>query len=225
MGLEGKFYRLPSQRALGIPIYSFDLKNTNLLFSENFDLMISDISSRQPRFIRNIRLDARQSLTINADSIGWEWCHNDFCAIIDSNNRIIQKWSLVLKEYMPGECPECGGTHRCRTCKGQGYFLSPRNFNISCCTSCGGTGICMTCNIPRRTSQFGLSTTPSASSRNIDAIQAQIIDLQSKINRVEWTMKRMELDGTSLSSPSVYESYCQLRYTYSTQLIKLQSML
>lgn len=221
MGLEGRFYRLPSQRALGIPIYSFDLRNTNLLLPENFDLMISDIASRQPRFFRNIRLDARQSLTINADSTGWEWCQNDFCVIIDSDNRIIRKWDFILKQYGPGNCPECGGSQKCRSCGGQGYPMNLRSFNVTPCRTCGGTGTCMTCYIPQRTSY----QTGRQNPRNIHDIQKRIIDLQSKIERVEWDMRRMELDGTSVSSPSVYESYCQLRYTYSTQLIKLQSML
>lgn len=225
MGLEGKFVRKPSVKALGIQIYSFSLKNTNFFQTEVVNLLLSDASMSRHRVFRGLEIAAGETIVIDVDSVGWDWCQDDFCASIDSAGNIIKKWAFHLAGYNQGGCPECGGSKRCRKCNGQGYPMDYVNFRVQACRYCGGTGICMTCYTPQRQSAYAGQSTGTLSDRSRSDIQNRIIELQAKLDRVEWDMRRMELDGTSVSSPSVYSSYSQLRYAYATQIIALQSKL
>lgn len=161
MSLKGSYSIYAPNRLSGmIRLWQFVLKNTNLMFSEKFDIVISDCYGQRPFYFRKLQLKAGQSFAFNVDTVDWQWCQDDFAAIIDSNNRIIKKWPFHLKEYGPGECPECHGMHKCKSCHGQG-FVYPRNkiWEYRSCERCGGTGVCMTCNIPRRGPIAGLRPT------------------------------------------------------------------
>ena len=160
MSLKGSFSLCNSQRLHGDRQWQFVLTNTNLLFSETFDVMLGGAMGQQPFIFRNITLKPRQSVAFNYDTVDWYWYQDDFAAVIDSNNRILKKWSLHIREYAPGECPECHGTHKCRHCRGNGLIYPPdKIWEARTCTACGGTGICHTCFIPRRNPQRGMGPT------------------------------------------------------------------
>ena len=80
------------------------------------------------------------------------WPFVTFCRFfVRVNDKIVKKWQLNLKEYGPGECPDCHGTKQCRKCHGQGFLFPlghPELFKT--CQACGGTGTCQRCDIPVR---------------------------------------------------------------------------
>lgn len=158
MGFKGKFSRVQSQRLAGTIIVSFSLKCTNLLMGETVDLGIFPSDGSQPWYYRGLKFKAGQTYVINFDTENWNWCQGDYVAILGKNDKITDKWQLKLKEYAPGECPECHGTHKCKKCRGTGFVNPPGTRNLweqVSCPDCGGTGICHTCDIPRRQPRFG----------------------------------------------------------------------
>lgn len=113
--------------------------------------MISDEFGRQPFYFRGLKLKARHSYRFDFDTENWTWCQHDFFAILGKNDKIVKKWQLNLKEYGPGECPDCHGTKQCRKCHGEGFVYPigrPELFKT--CPACGGTGVCQKCDIPIR---------------------------------------------------------------------------
>lgn len=160
MSLKGSFSLYTSARLHGGVVWQFVLKNTNMLFGETADVMICDRFGQTPRLYRNLKLKAGQAIAFNIDTIDWGWCQDDFAALVDSNNKIVKKWPFHIKEYQPGECPECHGSHKCKYCNGQGrIFPTGELWNSTMCTHCGGTGVCMTCNIDRRKPIAGMGPT------------------------------------------------------------------
>ena len=156
MSFKGTFTRVPSKRLAGCMTISFSLKCTNWLQSETIDVGLFPADGSQPWYFRDLHFKAGQTYEFNYDSIDWFWCQGDYAAILGKDDRIIEKWALQLKEYGPGECPECHGTTKCRNCHGQGYIYPPgKVYEYKTCTKCGGTGICQTCRIPRRKSPSG----------------------------------------------------------------------
>lgn len=148
--LKGSFRRVISARAAGLPVYSFELRNTAWLRSVTVDLLISDASGLKPWYFRETVIKAGHSVIFNPDTCGWDWAQGDFCALLGKNDRMESKWELRLKVYAPGECPECHGTHKCSHCRGEGYSFNTRTVEITRCPYCGGTGVCQTCYIPER---------------------------------------------------------------------------
>ena len=114
MSFSGKFEIVPQKRLAGTPLYSFELKNTSWFGSDTFDCMISDERGLSPCYFRDVKLKAGKRLRFDFDTENWTWYNHDFFAILGKNDKILQKWELNLKEYGPGECPECHGTHQCR---------------------------------------------------------------------------------------------------------------
>lgn len=155
--MKGTFSIYPPQRLGGtIRLWQFVLKNDNMFFSSKVDVVLSDCYGQKPFIFRNIKLNAGQSVAFNLDTVDWQWYQDDFAAIIDKNNKILQKWVFHIKEYAPGECPDCHGTHKCRHCHGQGLIYPPgRIWEVSSCIHCGGTGLCLTCDINRRGPALG----------------------------------------------------------------------
>lgn len=232
MSLKGQFNQIISQRVQGMKIYSFTLTNSAWLGSETFDAMLCDAYGQQPWYYRNQTLKAGQSFRFDFDTVDWQWCQGDFFAILGRKDKIVDKWVLNLKEYAPGECPECHGTHKCRHCNGQGYSFS-FNAGVSQCPYCGGTGICSTCDIPRRTPK-PMSGGPSGAyqqqgsgrrGRSAAQIQMDINDLLRKINQVDWDIKQMQITGRDVTSHRVYMSYVNLKYQYEKQMLRLQQEL
>ena len=151
MSFKGAFELYPQKCLSGTLLYSFVLKNTSWFGSDTFDCMISDEFVRQPFYFRGFKLKAGESHRFDPDTENWIWHQHDFFAILGKNDKIVEKWQLNLKEYAPGECPECHGTKKCRTCHGEG-FIYPNGhlWDFKKCPACGGTGICQTCDIPYR---------------------------------------------------------------------------
>ena len=151
MSFSGKFELVPQKRAAGMMLYSFVLKNTSWFGSDTFDCMICDELGQQPWYFRDKKLSAGKSFRFDFDTVGWTWYQHDYFAILGKNDKIVEKWQLNLKEYKPGECPDCHGTKKCKKCHGQG-FLSPPNkpWEFKNCDACGGTGTCQRCDVPIR---------------------------------------------------------------------------
>ena len=151
MSFSGKFELTPQKRLAGTIMYSFVLKNTSWFGSDTVDCMISDEFGRQPFYFRGVKFKAGRSYRFDFDTENWTWCQHDFFAILGKNDKIVKKWQLNLKEYGPGECPECHGTKQCKKCHGQGFIYPlghPELFKT--CQACGGTGTCQRCEIPYR---------------------------------------------------------------------------
>lgn len=156
MGFKGNFSKYQSKRLAGTVLWSFTLKCTNLMFGETIDIGLYPSDGSQPWYQRDIKFKAGQQIIVNHDTFDWIWYQGDYLAIIDKNNRIIEKWVFQMKEYGPGECPECHGTHKCKKCHGEGFIYPPgRTWEFKTCPQCGGTGICQTCDIPRRGFNLG----------------------------------------------------------------------
>lgn len=161
MALKGEFGMFFPNRFLGhIKVWQFVLKNTNMVFSETFDFMLCDCYGQQPFFFRGVKLKPGQSLAFNYDTVDWAWCQDDYAAIIDANNRVLKKWIFHIREYAPGECPECHGTKKCKSCRGQGWVYPPGHIERGeRCQRCGGGGKCITCDITYRKPKPGLGPT------------------------------------------------------------------
>ena len=121
MSFKGTFSRYTSNRISGHIFISFSLKCTNLMFGETIDIGLFPSDGSQPWYYRNLKFKAGQTYVFNYDSIDWNWCQGDYIAILEAGNKVTQKWVLQLKEYGPGECPECHGIHKCRHCRGTGF--------------------------------------------------------------------------------------------------------
>ena len=146
MSLSGKFELVPQKRLAGTVLYSFVLKNTSWFGSDTVDCMISYEGCPQPFMFRNQTFKAGRSYRFDFDTVDWAWHNHDFFAILDKKGNVLKKWELNLKEYGPGECPECHGRkgwqgkyiepydhwdgpmggyyewHECPRCKGKGYL-------------------------------------------------------------------------------------------------------
>lgn len=153
---KGHFELHPQQRLAGTLLYSFVLKCTKWFGSETVDCMICDAYGQQPWFFRRQTFQARRSYRFDFDSVNWTWYQHDYFAILGKNDKIVEKWQLNLKEYRPGECPECHGTKKCNKCHGQGYIYPPgRTWEFKTCDRCGGTGECIRCDVPIREYKLG----------------------------------------------------------------------
>ena len=58
--------------------------------------------------------------------------------------------------------------------------------------------------------------------RSVTEIRIDISNVQSKINQVDWDIKKMELEGRNATSYSLYMSYVRLKSQYEMQLFRLQ---
>lgn len=232
----GKFTKLNSQKVAGMRIFSFSLKCTNWLQSETIDFMLSDAQNIQPWYYRQQTIKAGSVFTFNFDTCGWTWCQGDFFAILKKNGKIDQSWQLKIKEYAPGECPECHGTHKCGHCRGQGVWADLQyGTGIQTCPYCGGTGVCDTCNVPRRSFQAAPQNISydSGSSRGsglrrhrpIIEIQQDIKNLESQIERAEWNFRQNKLNGLYDDHYMLFSAENDLIYTYRCRLLELQAEL
>lgn len=151
MGFKGTFTKVESKRLAGCIIISFSLKCTNLMFGETIDVAIFPSNGGQPWYFRDLKFRAGETYVFNFDTVDWNWCQGDWAAIVGKHDKIIQRWPLQLREYRPGECPSCHGSHKCKACRGEGYVYPPgRTWEFKRCIQCGGTGICQTCYVPKR---------------------------------------------------------------------------
>lgn len=232
MSFTGKFNRVLSQKSEVI-IYSFSLTCTNWVQSETIDFMLSDAQNVQPQVYRRKTIKAGNTFTFNSDTCGWQWCQGDFFAILNKNGKIDQSWQLRIKEYAPGECPECHGTHQCGHCRGQGVWADLKyGTGIQTCQYCGGTGFCSTCNIPRRNIQvapqnFGFDS--RVSNVNTSNKHRRIADIQNDIQFAKMQLERAEknyewnkLNGLYNDSYIMQQNEINLISSYRRRLIDLE---
>lgn len=156
MSFSGNFELVPQKRLMGTLLYSFVLKNTSWFGSDTIDCMISYEGCPQPFFFRNQTFKAGMSYRFDFDTVDWTWHQHDFFAILGKGDKIERMWQLNLKEYGPGECPDCHGTKKCKKCHGKG-FIYPlgKPWEYKSCDACGGTGTCQRCDIPIRQQSWG----------------------------------------------------------------------
>lgn len=241
MGLQGRFVKMPCKR-VGGKMWSFILENTNWISKETVNVGIFPSNGQQPWFWKGQVIESGASLVFNYDTANWYFCQGDTVALLDDRGNVEQKWVLRLREYGPGECPECHGTHKCRKCNGTGYIFPQRGDEIyTKCPDCDGLGVCQTCYIPTRSNPTYRPTynaTPTAGgnanvaasrARQIETLRRRIYDLQAKIDRIEYDERmrklRSSIHGVDTSMTTLYMQQAQLKYTYQTQLIQLQSQL
>lgn len=156
MGFKGSFSKQRCNRLGGGFIWSFELTNTDWFGSKKYSIVIYDTFRQNPWYWRNQVLKAKHTVSFNFDTVDWEFYQGDTVCLIDDNDRILQSWTLQLREYRPGECPECHGTHKCRHCNGEGYvYPRGRVEEFKKCEVCDGTGMCQTCFVPTRTPHMG----------------------------------------------------------------------
>jgi len=155
MGFKGKFKQMHCNR-LGGKMWSFELTNTDWFGKSVYNIGIYDIYRQNPWFWRNQVLKSGDTVAFNYDTVDWLFCQGDTVVLMDNNDNVLDSWTLQLREYGPGECPECHGSHVCRRCGGQGHVW-PRGKmeEYAKCPDCDGTGICQTCNVPRREPRYG----------------------------------------------------------------------
>ena len=217
-------------------MYSFSLTCTNWFQSETLDFMLSDGQGVQPRYYRRQNIKAGSVFTFNNDTCGWQWCQYDFFAILNKNGQIDQKWQLRIREYAPGECPECHGTHQCSHCRGQGVWVDLEyGTGIKTCSYCMGTGVCGTCYIPRRVSQpsiIGSNYSRPVSTANISSSHRRIADIQNDIQFAQMQLDRAEknyewnkINGLYSDSYIMQQNEINLIYNYRRRLLDLQEEL
>lgn len=228
MSLKGSFNWFYSKRQGGKKAISFTLLCDNLFQSETFDCAIIDSSGQVPPQIRRqITLKAKQYFRFDYDTCDWNWCAGDFFAILGKNDTIDNRWNLDIKVYGMGECPECHGTKKCMACNGNGVLYQNQSHMYLSCTHCNGTGICQTCYVPiRQIGSIGNNTTGNANSYKdntrqlkINALRELITDLQSKIEKEEWSARMMQIRGIDSFSRTAYSSQSEIIHIYKKQLI------
>ena len=229
MSLKGSFEKRSSVRVKGVIIYSFTLVNDSWFGSETFDCMVCDGAGQQPWYFRDQKLKAGEAMRFDVDTINWQWCQGDFFAILGRGDKVKQSWQLKLKEYRPGECPECHGSHKCGHCQGQGFSFDFSN-GVSMCPYCGGTGVCMTCEIPRRAQplmspqQSPMMGSTRKHHRPTAVIQNEINDVQRQIDQIDWDLKMRDIRGT-LNDHSLFSAQNELRTALRIRLMHLQQEL
>lgn len=232
MGFKGTFSWINAAHLGGRKAISFTLECTNLLLEKEFDCAIFDgTGQRPPQIRRKVSLHPRKSFVFNYDTCGWDWCPGDYFAILGRKDKIVQRWDLDLQTYKPGECPDCHGTHKCIACNGTGQIMDIYSHTYNTCAKCKGTGVCQTCFVPTRQDAMspgerytdGLSSLAQESrQRKIAVLQKSISELQSKIEKVEWDLRIMQVRGRDVSSHSVYSAQLSLKYQYERQLLNYQ---
>lgn len=213
MGFNGNFSWVQSVRR-GRKAISFTLKNTNFLQSETFDAaIIAKDEKVNPMRFQQICLSAGKSYRFDFDSVGWDWCQGDIFAILNKRGEITQHWELEIQTYAPGECPECHGNHKCKTCGGQGTYWDNHK-NLVTCRTCGGTGVCQTCYVPTRedslhqeNSFFSESPNPNhpaqsdeqkkSRRRQLEDMRRCLSDMEDKVRQARFDYNMRQLKGDS----------------------------
>lgn len=159
MAFKHRFERKPFFFAKDLSVFrwSLTITCTNWLMGETVDIGLFPSDGSQPWYFRGVHFDAGKSYRFDKDSVNWIWHQGDYAAILGSNDKILQKFEFRLREYGPGECPECHGTKKCRKCGGKGY-IDYGGTNIVHCDRCNG-GTCPTCDVPYRKPNYNQGPT------------------------------------------------------------------
>lgn len=240
MRLEGEFQWYQSMRKGGRKSVSFLLTCHRWFRGEKFIYTIYDGNGQIPPRQSYQELPAQDSIRFDYDTIGWDWCNGDTFAVLDSKGKVKEHWTLNLRTYAPGECPDCHGTHLCPTCRGKGQVTDSMHM-IYTCPTCGGTGQCQRCYIPTRAAATPLDTSSLANDTNhsvntsrqqrIAALRRYIADLQNKIDHCElddrmdkWD-RTLHPDRTADRSFGTYLAKQQMKQQFYNQLIAAQNEL
>ena len=234
MSLKGKYIWFNSIRLGGKKAISFELTNSAWFGQEVFNAaLVSGDGMTSPMHYPQQELKHGETLSFNYDTVGWNWKQGDSFVLLDKKGKIKQSWPLNLSTYAVGECPECHGTHRCKTCQGKGVITDYHTHMVTTCHVCYGTGICQTCYIPvSQTSplnDYASTMQPNSKiyrEKRKTILRGQIADLQSKIdkmNRDEFVQDlRNAWHPSSSTSHTLSSSQLSLKLQYEQALIKAQ---
>ncbi len=237
--LEYEWMRYGSLRKGGQLSYALKITCTRWWRTEKVPFRLIDGSGQVPPQDGYVELEAGQSVIIDYDHNGWDWCNGDMIIIFDNQGREYDRIVFSMRTYAMGECPECHGSHQCASCNGTGR-ITDRMHMVSTCPRCLGTGVCQTCYVPTRsgsmTANMGYAGDSAATNTNpnvelsrqrkIVALRKRISELQEMISRCEYDEKMRKLDtsihGYDPSRTTSDMRQAQLKYTYQTQLQQLQ---
>lgn len=216
---------------------SFVLTNSDWFGSEVFNAaLLSGDGSINPMHFSQQTLKHGEALHFNYDTIGWNWCQGDSFVILDNKGKIKQSWPLNISTYALGECPECHGTHKCKTCMGRGTITDSTHM-VSTCPVCHGTGLCQTCYIPTRGSALlsgylmgGNVPDPAQyRMRRKETLRSQINDLQHKIDKLERDAYIQDMHNAmrpwQTPSYTISTANSSLKLSYEQALIKARTEL
>ncbi len=183
------------------PTWSFSLTNTSWFGSTQVRAYITDYYQRKDR---EYPFEARSGKTynFNISTIDWDWCQGDVFILFDQQGRELGRWELFLKEYAPGECPECHGTKKCGACHGHPLKSNPdiyaNNLFIKC-SRCHGNGVCQTCHIPYHLDGLGqeLYVPPKAPKtfKSVLSLQNEIDKKNEQLARYQGELWQLQMQG------------------------------
>lgn len=237
MSLKGKYIWFNSLRLGGKKAISFELTNSAWFGQEVFNAaLVSGDGMTPPMHYLQQVLKHGETLRFNYDTVDWNWKQGDSFVILDKNGKIIQSWPLNLSTYAVGECPECHGTHRCKTCQGRGVITDYHTHMVSSCQVCHGTGVCQTCYIPTSSTSpqnvYATSAQPGSAryrEQRKAMLREQIADLQNKIDKMERDAYVQDMHDAmrpwQKHSYSVTTANSSLKFSYEQALIKARSEL
>lgn len=181
--------------------WSFSLTNTNWFGSKKVKAFITDYYQRHSR---EYPFEARSGKTYNFNigTIDWDWCQGDVFILFDEHGKEIDHWDFFLKEYAPGECPECHGTKKCGKCHGNSIKLNKDIYSdnlYSECPQCSGTGVCQTCYIPYHRDAMGqdIYVPPKAPTtrKSVSALQQEIDKKNQELSKLKEELWQLEMQG------------------------------
>lgn len=241
LDLQYKWQRYGSLRKGGQLSYSLIITCKRWFLTEKVPFRLIDGTGQLPPRDGYVELAAGKSVRIDYDTYDWDWCNGDMIIIYDSQGHEAERQVFNMQTYAPGQCPECHGSHQCAACNGTGRITDKMHM-ISTCPRCQGTGLCQTCYVPTRAiTSMNVPYGSSASTgvhpnvagsrqRRIEMLRRQILDLQQKIEQMEWE-ERMEQLHTAVRDRPIYSSYTtrmsklQLKYQYQSMLQNAQTEL
>ena len=214
MGFKGKFVKFIHKSGANKPggfvhdyaTWSFMLTNTSWFGSTPVRAYITDYYGRNSREYPFVSKGG-ETLNFNIGTIDWDWCQGDVFILYDQHGREINQWSFFLKEYGPGECPECHGTKKCGSCHGDPMKINPDiyadNYFIKC-NHCHGTGKCPTCDIPYHFDALGepIYVPPQAPKtfKSVITLQHEIEKKTQQINQLKGDLWKQKMQGRNTAT-------------------------
>ena len=213
MGFKGKFIKYihksgankPGAMVSSYPTWSFSLTNTSWFGSTKVKAYITDYYQRHSR---EYPFEAKSGKTYNFNigTIDWDWCQGDVFILFDEHGKEIDHWDFFLKEYAPGECPECHGTKKCGSCHGDPIKLNKDLYASDWyheCKRCSGTGVCQTCYIPYHRDALGqdIYVPPQApkTGKSISVLQQEIEKKNNQLTKLKGDLWQLQMQGKANS--------------------------
>ena len=212
MAFKGKFNKFtylhgadrPGHDVTELASWTFDLTNTSWFGSKQVSLYITDFFQRQNR---TYPFEARSGATyrFNLKTVDWNWGQGDTAILYDAQGQVIDQWQFFLKEYAPGQCPECHGTKKCGACKGNWLRNNPNLMSDQLfikCNRCYSTGRCQTCDIPYHLDAMGNEIyVPyiAGNTKSVASLQREINSKQQRLQLLMNEMRQLQLQGRANS--------------------------